>query len=317
MSPSLPRVSVILPVWNGEPFLAAAIQSVLAQTFRSLELIIIDDGSTDGTAAIAQEYARRDGRVVLLRTEHGGLSHALNAGIAAARGRYVARMDADDVSLPARLMKQVAYLDHHPECVVLGAGVEVIDENGAAVGETTFAETHETITAALIGGRSPLAHPTVVMRREALVAAGGYDSARYPSEDFDLWMKLAEMGKLANLSEPLLQYRRHQSALSVRDRAKQMAMTTRIVNETRHRLGLRPLRTRFLEGGRSHAARYHFDCARFALVGGRRLDAARHARVSIGSDPFYLEAWGALAACLLPRRAVRYMVELRARLRAA
>jgi hypothetical protein len=317
LSPNLPRVSVVLPVWNGELFVARAVESILAQTFRSFELIVVDDGSTDRTASILEEFARRDRRVVLIRSAHGGLSHALNAGIDVARGLCIARMDADDVSLPKRLEKQMAYLDANPDCVVIGSGVEVIDDAGAVVGETTFAETHEAITAALIGGRSPIAHPTVVVRRDALVAAGGYDGSRYPSEDFDLWLKLSRVGRLANMSESLLQYRRHQGAVSVRDRAQQLAMTTSIVNEARRHLGMSPIRKRLLEGGRSHKARYHFDCARFALVGGRRVAAARHARISIANDPLCVEAYAALLACLLPRRTLRYMVELRARLRAA
>lgn len=317
MSPTPPRISVILPVWNGERFIAGAIESVLTQTYRCFELIVIDDGSTDGTVAILEDFARRDRRVVLIRTAHGGVAQALNAGLDAARGLYIARMDADDISLPKRLEKQMAYLDAHPDCVVVGSGVEVIDEAGEMVGETTFAETHAAITAALLSGRSPIAHPTVVIRRQALEAAGGYDGGRYPSEDFDLWIRLGRLGQLANMSEALLQYRRHKGAVSVRNRAQQLSMTTSIVNDARQQLGMRPMRRRLLEGGRSDEARYHFDCARFALVGGRRRAAAHHAGVSIAHDPLYFEAYAALAACLLPRRTLRYMVELRARLRAS
>src|SRR2546423_11626964 len=109
-----PRVSVLLPVWNGEPFLEQAMESILRQTLSSFELIVIDDGSTDRTAAIAEEFASGDDRVRVLRRPHEGLSAALNAGIAAVRGEYVARMDGDDISGPDRLRKQVADLDTHP-----------------------------------------------------------------------------------------------------------------------------------------------------------------------------------------------------------
>jgi len=129
-----PRVSVLLPVWNGEAFLEQAMESILRQTLSSFELIVIDDGSTDRTAAIAEEFASRDTRVRVLRRLHERFSGTLNAGIAAARGEYVARMDADDISLPVRLQKQVAYLDANPECVAIGPWIEVVNETGGTSG---------------------------------------------------------------------------------------------------------------------------------------------------------------------------------------
>src|SRR5712691_7880065 len=181
-----PSVSVLLPVWNGEAFLEQAMESILRQTLSSFELIVIDDGSTDRTAAIAEKFASGDSRVRVLGRLHEGFSGTLNAGIAAARGEYVARMDADDISLPERLQKQVAYLDAHPECVAIGAWIEVVNETGRHVGLKTFVTTHDEITAVLLRGVSPMAHPTVVARRDALRAVGGYDARYYPSEDLDL-----------------------------------------------------------------------------------------------------------------------------------
>jgi len=201
-----PRVSVLLPVWNGEAFLEQAMESILRQTLSSFELILIDDGSTDRTAAIAEEFAFRDTRVRVLRRPHEGFSATLNAGIEAARGEYVARMDADDLSLPDRLRKQVAYLDIHPACVAVGAWIEVVDEAGRHIGLKTFVTTHDEISAVLLCGISPMAHPTVLFRRDVVRAAGGYDARRYPSEDLDLWFRLGERGELANLGEVLLQH---------------------------------------------------------------------------------------------------------------
>src|SRR5436190_623470 len=180
------RVSVLLPVWNGEAFLEQAMESILRQTLSSFELIVIDDGSTDRTAAIAEEFASRDNRVRVLRRLHEGLSATLNAGIAAARGEYIARMDADDISVPDRLRKQVAYLDAHPACVAVGTWFEVVDEAARHIGLKTFVTTHGEISAALLRCVSPMAHPTIVARRDAVRGAGGYDARRYPSEDLDL-----------------------------------------------------------------------------------------------------------------------------------
>src|SRR5712691_4062258 len=143
-----PSVSVLLPVWNGEAFLEQAMESILRQTLSSLELIVIDDGSTDRTAAIAEKFASSDHRVRLLRRPHEGLSPTSNAGIAAASGEYVARMDADDISAPDRLQKQVAYLDGNPACVALGTWIEVVDEAGRHIGLKTFVTTPDDIFAA-------------------------------------------------------------------------------------------------------------------------------------------------------------------------
>jgi NAD(P)-dependent dehydrogenase (short-subunit alcohol dehydrogenase family) len=305
-----PRVSVVLPVWNGERFLVRAIESVLSQTFTSLELLVIDDGSTDETAAIARGFAARDARVVVVTREHGGVAQALNAGIAAARGQYIARMDADDVSFPSRLQRQIEFLDARPDCVAVGTAVEIIDEIGEHVGTKTFAETHDEIESELIGGTSAIAHPTVLARRDALVAVGGYELDRYPSEDYDLWIRLVEKGQLANLREPLLAYRRHRGAIGVRHHDWQMSMGAMINSRARASRGLRPLAVRPPSTRTNHVARYHLDCARIALFGGPRAAAIRHARASILFEPLWLEAYAALVACAVPKPALRLIARL-------
>lgn len=313
----IPRVSVVLPVWNSEAFLGEAIESIVRQTFRSLELIVVDDGSSDGSLRIAEEYARRDARVRVLRhAERGGYARALNAGIEAARGEFIARMDGDDVSHTNRLQQQVEYLEANPCCVAVGSAIEAIDASGKRIGVTYFAAGHEKIVAELLRGTTSLSHPTVVARKEALLAAGGYDPALYPSEDLALWLALGELGCLANLRQPLLRYRRHEGAVGVRDRAGQMRMTVEIVNRARRVRGLPRLRRSLMSPGRIARARYHFDCARFALVGGTRRVAIRHAARAIASDPMWAEPYAALVASLIPRRALRAALELHARYRA-
>ena len=136
-----PLVSVLLPVWNGERFLRASIDSTTSQTFRAFELIVVDDGSTDGSVAVAREAAALDPRIVVLSLPHDGLPAALNAGIAAARGTYLARMAADDLAAPTRLERQVAFLDGHPRCVVVGSAVDVVDAQEEHLGIVRFART--------------------------------------------------------------------------------------------------------------------------------------------------------------------------------
>ena len=311
----VPRVSVLLPVWNGEAFLEAAVESILRQTLSSFELIVIDDGSTDASAAIAENFARSDDRVRLLRRAHEGLSAALNAGIAAARGEYIARMDADDVSVPQRLEKQVSYLDAHPACVAIGSWIDVVDEAGLPLGVKTFRERHEQISAALFRGISPMAHPTVVMRGDVLRATGGYDARFYPSEDLDLWFRLADRGELANLGEVLLRHRRHKGAAGVRERETMKAVSLAICNAARSKRGLPSRRGTSILVGTKTDAQYHFECARTALIAGPRLTAVRHAAATIAAEPDRLYGYATLFACAMPRRLLRLLLELRARIR--
>jgi glycosyltransferase involved in cell wall biosynthesis len=306
---------VLLPVWNGEAFLEMAIDSMLRQTLSSFELIVIDDGSSDRSAAIAEGFASRDDRVRTLRRPHEGLAATLNAGIAAARGEYIARMDADDVSVPDRLQKQAAFLDAHPACVAVGTWISVIDEAGHPIGLKTYVTTHDEISAALLHGVSPMAHPTIVMRADALRAAGGYDARRYPSEDLDLWFRLGEIGELANLGEALLQHRRHKAAIGVREREKMQAMALTICNEARAKRGLPPRRERPILAGTNEDARYHFECARTALIAGSHLIALRHAAATVAAEPDRLYGYATLLACAVPKPLLRSLLNLRARVR--
>jgi hypothetical protein len=303
-----PVVSVVLPVWNGERFLAEAVESVLSQTLDSFELLLVDDGSTDATSDIAHVFTCRDPRVRVIHIDRRGIAHALNAGIEQARGRYVARMDADDISCPSRLQKQIAYLDANPDCVAVGSAVSVIDEAGEHVGTRTFPEHHDGITNKLISGWSnAIAHPTVVMRREALLAVGGYRPDRVPSEDLDLWIRLSAIGKLANVNDQLLRYRRHTETVGLRDSDQQCAVGTVIVNEERQKKGLRLLAAPTPAVPRSRRARYHFECARTALLTGSRWTALRHTRATIKSEPRWLQPYMALLACVIPQWTVRLL----------
>ncbi len=208
------RVSVILPVRNGGGYLVGAVESILSQTFRDFELLAIDDGSTDG-AVDALHAAARDARLRRIDSGGKGLAHALNLGLKASRADLVARMDADDLALPERLARQVAFLDAHPEIAVLGAQAAFIDANGALTGEQThFPTAARDVAAALLSRGCVVKHPTVLARKSAILAAGGYRSAFVPAEDFDLWLRVAECAGVANLPDVLLRYRIHAAQTS-------------------------------------------------------------------------------------------------------
>jgi glycosyltransferase involved in cell wall biosynthesis len=219
-----PQVSVALPVFNGGAFLVPALDSILGQTFADFELIAIDDGSTDNSPALLDAYAARDSRVRVIHQANAGVVASLNRGIELARGRYIARMDADDVAHPERFARQVNFLDVNPRVAAVGSAITLIDERGERIREVDYPETPKDVATFLKRGCA-LAHPSVMMRRDAVAAMGGYRPAFQHAEDYDLWLRLAERHDLANLPERLLLYRQHQTKVSARNRAQQMLST--------------------------------------------------------------------------------------------
>lgn len=205
-----PLVSVVMPAYNARRYVAEAVESVLAQTFADFEFLIVDDGSTDDTAAILKEFAARDRRIEVITQPNGGVGAALNAGLARARGRYIARMDSDDICLPLRFEKQVEYLERTPDCVLVGSRVMIIDSDGTSLFEMDSVQlAHEKIDELLMQARWSIVHPSIMMRTEIVRRVGGYNNDLVPVEDHDLFLRLAEVGKLANLPEVLLKYRKH------------------------------------------------------------------------------------------------------------
>jgi glycosyltransferase involved in cell wall biosynthesis len=201
------QVSVVMPVRNGERFLREALDSTLAQTLSDVELIVVDDGSTDGTPDILAEAARRDPRVRVQSQMAAGLTAAINAGCALANAPLIARMDADDVMVPDRLERQVAYLDAHPEAALLGGGIVLIDETGREIDREPGRPQLDFLV------RNELTHATVMFRADAFEALRGYRLDQ--SEDYDLWLRFDESYGVAALAEPVIHYRLHPGQFSV------------------------------------------------------------------------------------------------------
>ncbi len=209
------RVSVILPVRNGGAYLETAVTSILRQSMHDFELLVIDDGSTDAAFAAVRPVAARDGRIRLLRNPGSGIVDALNFGLAESRCALIARMDADDIALPDRFARQVEFLDREPSVAVLGTQAAFIDPSGNLTGDRTHFPTDPgSIAAALLTRGCVLRHPTVLARRDVLLRAGGYRPAPAKAEDYDLWLRLSEHVRLANLPEVLLYYRVHSDQVS-------------------------------------------------------------------------------------------------------
>ncbi len=208
-------ISVVMPVFNGERFLDEAVESVLRQSFDDFELIIVDDGSSDRTPDILRRFAEKDRRLRVVTQPNGGIVSALNRGVAEAEGEFVARMDADDVSHPSRLSRQYAAIRADPSVVVLGGACEVIDETGASLGVRRFPTDGVDTARRILGGTSTIAHPTVIIRKEALERAGGYRERFRHAEDVDLWLRLSRLGTIRSLGEVVLSLRKHGSNVSL------------------------------------------------------------------------------------------------------
>jgi hypothetical protein len=203
-------ISVLLPVYNSQAYLKAAVESILGQDFGDFEFIIVNDGSTDQSGQILRDYAAGDGRILLIEQENRGVIGALNRGLGAARGEYIARMDADDISEPDRLGRQLAELRARPDLVVLGSAYTLIDASDSIVRVDQFPAEDALIRWQLLF-YSPFAHPTVMMRRDILEKEKiRYDETARHAEDYGLWSKLLYFGRGANLSLPLLRHRSHE-----------------------------------------------------------------------------------------------------------
>ena len=209
-----PRVSCLMPVYNGERYLAEALDSVLGQTFTDFELIVVDDGSRDASPAILDDYRRRDPRVRVLTKENGGIVDALNHGLSHAQGDYIARMDADDVCLPNRFEIQVAYLDAHPGCVLVGGLAAMIDERGGPLGTSSGGRHARTRLDVFPPKVAVALHPLVTIRRSALTAVDGYRKMFPHAEDYDLYLRLARLGTIDNPDVVVLKYRKHGQSIS-------------------------------------------------------------------------------------------------------
>ena len=205
-----------MSVYNGAQFLAEAITSVLEQSYANFEFLILDDGSSDCTRAIIEDFAKREARIQPIFRENRGLVASLNQLLGEARAPIIARMDADDICQPTRFAKQIEFLNANLDYGVIGSCVEDIDEHGQLWPHDVapFPATHEQFLAAIETGDLLFCHSSVMYRRAIVLGVGGYHVAFPHCEDLDLWLRLANVTRLANLSEKLLHYRRHAGQVS-------------------------------------------------------------------------------------------------------
>ncbi len=233
MSKLAPSISVVMSVYNGANYLQESVESILAQTFTNFEFIIINDGSTDNTWEILTKYADQDKRIILIQNkENIGLTKSLNKGIELAHGEYVARQDADDISLPERFEKQVVLLEH-PEIVLVSCNLESINSEGHSTGKLERACDRDLVPWYLLFYNRLAGHSQVVFKRETIRSLGGYCENRRYSQDYELWCRLGKVGKIAVLPEVLLQQRIHSKSISVEKGSEQKAYS---LNQVRHNI---------------------------------------------------------------------------------
>jgi len=208
----LPKISVILPVYNSEKYLGEAIASILNQSFSDFELIILNDGSTDNSKNVIESF--NDKRIVLVDQSNLGLAATLNRGIMMARGELIARQDNDDVSLPDRLEKQIEFLESNPHISLLGTAAEIIDESGKSTGRYHKHSTDSTVLKFNLLFNNPFVHSSIVFRRSVLGLVGDYSTDPLFFEDHNLWSRIARVSGVSNLNACLVKYRELTSSMS-------------------------------------------------------------------------------------------------------
>jgi glycosyltransferase involved in cell wall biosynthesis len=287
-----PLISVILPVYNGEPYVADAVRSIQNQTLADFELLAIDDGSADGSATYLARAAARDPRISVTPNPNRGLVEALNLGLELARGEFIARMDADDVSAAIRFERQIEFMNASPNIAVVGSALTLIDSVGGAVGEIDYPTDPVLVHKALECMECAVAHCSAMARRSVITAVGGYRETFRHAEDYDLWLRVAEHYRIGNLPERLISYRCHAGSVSRRHHYEQRLATHVALLCARERRSGRPEPT---VGGRklSLADLLQFDIeegqramiVRSMLEHCRRRPKAQYDRLTACSDP--------------------------------
>ena len=290
-----PLISVLLPVRNTEKYIETALQSLLAQTFSDFEILVVDDASTDYTPRILERLQQQDPRLRILPNPTPlGISRSCNRAAKEARGVYLARMDADDIALPDRFAKQVAWMEAHPECVAVGGQTIRIDPDGWPIDDWKMPLQHEEIETWLLSGRGGgIIHPTAMIRVEAFRKIGGYDETLDASQDYDLWLKLSENGKLANLPDVVLYYRLHLTSITCSRQLRQALCKERALREACKRRELaKPLGWPYRPRSEITPQRARRQWIRAALTSGYYGTAWKHARILWQQRPWDPIAFG-------------------------
>lgn len=231
-----PTLSIILPAYNAEKYIAEAIESVLKQEYKDFELLILDDGSKDDTADIIKTFV--DTRIRYIKNEKNiGLIQTLNKGISLAQGIYIGRIDADDIwHNTHKISLQIEYFNTHPDTILVGTSAIAIDQNGNTLFDMHYPSVEQKIKKTFLAG-NPFIHPSVIFLKEAAVKAGGFLTEDLHAEDYSLWLRLGTMGHIDNIGLPLMKYRIHGTGVSQSNAIMQTKQSLKITKPFRHAFG--------------------------------------------------------------------------------
>lgn len=307
-----------MPAYNAGKYIAEAISSVLGQTFPDFELLIVDDGSSDNTLGVIHDFT--DSRIRLLVQENKGIALALNAGLKAARGAYIARFDADDVCFPERLARQVLFLDGHPAYLVAGSDAEYISENGEHLFDFRCkGHSHREILDQLYR-HCPFIHSAVMYRKESILRLGGYPAYAHNFEDYLLWVQLLKWGKCCNLPEPLIKVRINPASVTIDEKwrgrhfrqLKKSIIQKGVVTKEEGDVLLAIIRSQ--ETRKIKQGAYHALCGKKLLADNYRPAKARwHVKRAIHANPLRLDNYAMLAVSFLPPGWIKWLHKINLR----
>lgn len=309
------KITVLMPAYNAGKYIREAIESVLQQTHRSFELLIVNDGSTDDTVSVVLSV--NDPRIVLVNKEHQGIAQALNTGLRLAEGYYIARFDADDICMPDRLEKQFNFLEDHPDYVLTGSDAEYILENGEYLFSfNCIAHSNEEIQRNMYV-YCPFIHSSVMYKKHQVIKAGGYNAHAHNFEDYLLWTKLAKMGKMQNLREALIKVRFNPASVTIdekwrgeRFRKLKRAATTRgtITRQEGDEI-LAIIKKQDISKIKEGA--YHALCCKKFLADNYQPTKARtHVRKAISIRPLRLDNYLLYAVSYMPESFIAWLHKL-------
>ena len=298
-----PLITVQMPVYNGARHLQDAVKSILAQSYTNFEFLIIDDGSIDNSLELLRNFEATDKRIKLISRKNRGLGATQHELSAAGQGVYVAQLDQDDVAHPDRLAKQVAYLVDHPDVVCVGTAYQIIDSRDRLLTTLNPPTGDAEIQLLNLQGHCAMLHPSAMMRKSALAAVGGYDPVFNTAVDIDLWLRLGEFGKLANMPDVLVKYRLHENSASERVGATQTLEARIACDRAALRRGITPCFAayRAWRPTKDRASRYAFmiQYGWWAWNSRQRRTAISYAIKAIQVRPLSAGAWKLLIVCIV------------------
>ncbi len=298
-----PLVSIMVPVFNTERYVAETLRALIAQTYRHIEIIVVDDGSTDRSVKILKALANTDARIHLTVRENRGIVATRNEMLALAKGELLAVNDADDVSYPDRIEKQVRYLQQQPAVVCIGTYFELIDPAGRLLRCLRPPVDDARIQHTAIKGDSPLCHSSAMFRRSAIERVQGYTPELKLAHDLDLWLKLGEIGPIHNIPEPLVRFRLHNKSVSETRRYEQRDFAKKACEAAWLRRGIVGQFTAIAPWRPGEDADSRFTYAMrygwWAFRSGERRTAVRYGLRALARKPFDREVWRLLVCAVI------------------